>query len=205
MKTWILGLTRVGRVGCSKHRCLPSTAQSLRWWVCVGRGANVGGASVKQDVILNKCLLPNCSSLSKSDFPWNAKTMCFIFIYFHVGLTLLWISSSLLAQLSQSGSDGMLFGGCLNCVRMHLVMDLPALWDSLPGEYLPSAFSKYGATPYFRGRLDIIMLLCWSMMRKECDSVSLKSSVCATTRPWAQQFHGVTASSENIFMTEPQH
>lgn len=82
----------------------------------------------------------------------------FLFIYFHVSL--LWICSSLLAQLSQSGSDGMLFGGCLNCVRMHLVMDLPALWDSLPGEYLPSAFSKYGATPYFRGRLDIIMLLC---------------------------------------------
>lgn len=84
----------------------------------------------------------------------------FYFYLFHVGRTLLWICSSLLAQLSQSGFDGMLFGGCLNCVRIHLVMDLPALWDSLPGEYLPSAFSKYGATPYFRGRLDIIMLLC---------------------------------------------
>lgn len=116
---------------------------------------------MKQDVILNKCLLLNCSTLSKSDFQWNAKTMFFlIFIYFHVGIIVLGICSSLLAQLSQSGSDGMLFGGCLNCVRMHLVMDLPALWDSLPGEYLPSAFSKYGATPYFRGRLDIIMLLC---------------------------------------------
>lgn len=68
----------------------------------------------------------------------------------------------------------------------------------LPGEYLPSAFSKYGTTLYFGGRLDIIMLLCWSMMRKQCDSVSLKPFVCAATSSWAQQFHGITASSENI-------
>lgn len=42
----------------------------------------------------------------------------------------------------------------------------------LPGEYLPSAFSKYGATMYFRGRLDVITLLCWSMMRKQCKDCS---------------------------------
>lgn len=188
MKTWILGLTRVGRVGCSKHRCLPSTAQSLRWWVCVHVWA---GALMSEVLLWNKMLfwINACyliAQLCQNQISHECKNHVFCFFnYFHVGLTLLWVCSSLLAQLSQSGSDGMLFGGCLNCVRMHLVMDLPALWDSLPGEYLPSAFSKYGATPCFRGRLDIIMLLCWSMMRKECDSVSLKSSVCVTTRSWA--------------------
>lgn len=82
----------------------------------------------EQDVILKKCMLLNCSSLSN----WFSHTMQnFFSFYFHLFLTLLLLCSSLLTQLSQSGCDGMLFGGCLNGVRMHLVMDLPALWDSL--------------------------------------------------------------------------
>ena len=97
----------------------------------------------------------------------------FFFFYFHLFVTLLLLCSSLLAQLFQSGCDGMLFGSCLNCVRMHLVMALPAL--------RPRKFCHllYGATMYFRRCLDTIMLLCSSMIRKQCeDFFSFNVNVC---------------------------